>query len=101
MVYLLAKVSQLFVYFFPTQIFRLFTFYSHLLGIGYGLNENGEINWSYAGNWVSGLMNGFGVITEPKRPNYYYRGGWKEGRGHGIGERRNDDYSITTLSSVE
>ena len=46
-------------------------------------------------------MNGFGVITEPKRPNYYYRGGWKEGRGHGNGERRNDDYSITTLSSVE
>ena len=71
------------------------------IGIGYGLGGNDQILSTFVGNWLNGLMDGFGEITYTNRPVYYYRGGWKNGLNFGDGERRDDDGTVTTLTHVE
>ena len=70
-------------------------------GVGYGLDENGEVAYVYEGSWKNGLMDGYGEMTYPNRPNYYYKGGWKNGKRVGEGERRDDDGTRTFMTPVE
>ena len=46
-------------------------------------------------------MDGYGEFTDPLKPGYYYRGGWKDGKRYGEGEIRNVDGSITKVDFVE